>query len=62
VARRRRGRFLGIPYDWTRPTRASLLRDLWDPDDPRVFRPRSFGWGYSINVAALLGRARRRRR
>ena len=60
MPRARRGRFLGLPYDWTRPTRADLRRDVWDPDNPRVFVPRSFGWGYGVNFAALVRRGRRR--
>jgi hypothetical protein len=52
----RRGRFLGLPYDWTPPTRERLRRGAWDPEDPRVFRPATFGWGYTVNFAALLRR------
>ncbi|HEY2777207.1 MAG TPA: DUF5808 domain-containing protein [Gaiellaceae bacterium] len=50
------GQFLGIPYDWRRPTVARAKSRLWNPDDPRVFTPRWFGWGYDINFARLLRR------
>ena len=60
MARARRGRFLGLPYDWRRPTVARLRRELWNPQEPRVFVPKSFGWGYGINFAALWRRLIRR--
>jgi len=47
------GTFLGIPYDWRRPTWARLKARVWNPDDPRLFTPKWFGWGYSINLAAV---------
>lgn len=45
------GKFLGVPYDWRRPTRARFKERMWNPDDPRFFTPR---WGYDINLARLL--------
>jgi hypothetical protein len=62
VARRRTGTFLGIPYDWRRPTRRRLRGELFNRDEPRVFVPKAYGWGYGINFAALSARLRRRRR
>ena len=53
---KRSGRFLGIPYDWRRPSKARLKERWWNPDDPRLFTPKSFGWGWSINLARLFGR------
>jgi len=50
------GHFLGIPYDWRRPTRARLKARLWNDDDPRILTPRAFGWGYDLNVAQVLRR------
>jgi hypothetical protein len=50
------GRFLGLPYDWRRPTRARIKMRAWNPDDSRVFVPKAFGWGLSINFHALLRR------
>lgn len=53
---RRTGTFLGIPYDWRRPTLARVRERWWNPDDPRVFTPKAFGWGYDIHLAGLLRR------
>ena len=39
------GHFLGIPYDWRRPTRARLKSRWWNDDDPRVFTPRDLRLG-----------------
>jgi hypothetical protein len=60
MARKPQGRFLGLPYNWSRPTRGEVGKGAWDPDDRRVFTPKSYGWGYGINFAALLRRWRRR--
>jgi hypothetical protein len=50
------GKFLGMPYDWRRPTLARAKSRWWNPADARLITPRSFGWGYAINFARLLGR------
>ena len=55
------GRFLGIPYDWRRPTWARLKERWWNRDDHRVFTPKSYGWGYDINLPELARRLRLRR-
>ena len=48
------GTFLGVPYDWRRKGFVSRLRQRWwNPDDPRLFTPKTFGWGYDINLARL---------
>ena len=60
MARRRQGRYLGMPYDWRRPTRERLRKGFWDPDNPRVLIPKVYGWGYGINFAAIVRRVRRR--
>ncbi len=52
----RRGRFLRIPYGWRHPTVARAKSRWWNPDEPRLFVPKVFGWGWSINLARLLGR------
>lgn len=54
-------RFLGLPYDWRRPTKDRLEQRHWNPDDDRVFTPKSFGWGYGINWRALGRRLTGRR-
>jgi hypothetical protein len=52
----RTGTFLGMPYDWRRPTAARLKERWWNPGDPRLFTPKTFGWGWVINLARLIGR------
>jgi hypothetical protein len=61
MSRSRHGRFLGVPYDWRRPTRARVRERLWNPSNPRLFVPKVFGWGYDVNFAAPLAWRRRRR-
>lgn len=60
MARTPQGRFLGLPFNWSRPARRDLGRGVWDPEDGRVVTPKNYGWGYGINFAALIRRARRR--
>jgi Family of unknown function (DUF5808) len=50
------GTFLGVPYDWRRPTTARFKERLWNPSEPRLIVPRAFGWGWELNFARLLGR------
>jgi hypothetical protein len=50
------GKFLGVPYDWRRPTLARVKQRRWNRSDPRLFTPKSFGWGFDINFARLLRR------
>ena len=53
----RTGTFLGVPYDWRRKGFLSRLKQRWwNPADPRLFTPKTFGWGYDINVARVLRR------
>jgi hypothetical protein len=54
------GTFLRVPYDWRRPTAARVKSRWWNPNDPRVFTPKSFGWGYDVNMARLVSRQRNR--
>jgi hypothetical protein len=42
-------KFLGLPYDWRPPTAERARSRLWNPDDPRLFPPKTFGWGQTIN-------------
>ena len=49
-------RFLGIPYDWRRPTWERVKRGWWNPEDPHVLVPKVFGWGWSFNLHALARR------
>jgi hypothetical protein len=50
------GKALGMPYDWRRPTTARARARLWNPDDARLFTPKSFGWGYTLNLYRLFHR------
>jgi hypothetical protein len=50
------GTFLGLPYDWRWPTWARVTASVWNPEDRRVFVPKVFGWGWSVNLHALLHR------
>jgi Family of unknown function (DUF5808) len=50
------GKFLGVPYDWRRPTVARVKSRMWNHDDPRLFTPKSFGWGWDVNLARLFRR------
>jgi hypothetical protein len=50
------GRFLGVPYDWRRPTLARFKERWWNPEEPRLLVPKVFGVGWDINLARLLGR------
>ena len=56
--RQRTGTFLGIPYDWRRPTWARIRNRMWNPNDRRLWTPRAFGWGYDLNVYELARRLR----
>lgn len=50
------GKWLGVPYDWRRPTKARYKQRLWNADEPRIITPRAFGWGYDINFYRLFHR------
>lgn len=52
----RRGRYLGLPYDWRRPTVRRTKDEVWNPEVRRVFVPKSFGWGYGVNLHELWRR------
>jgi Family of unknown function (DUF5808) len=52
------GTFLGVPYDWRRPTVARVKSRWWNPDDSRLFTPKAFGAGWDVNLARLFSRRR----
>lgn len=56
MARTPQGRFLGLPYNWKRPTWAELRHTYWDRNERRVLLPKTYGWGLDINFAALFRR------
>jgi hypothetical protein len=60
VARRgTHGTFLGLPYDWRRPTWDVVRERVWNPDDPRILTPKVLGWGWTINLGRLWRLTRR---
>ncbi|MDX6681384.1 MAG: hypothetical protein QOG94_1423 [Solirubrobacteraceae bacterium] len=59
---KRTGTFLGMPYDWRRPTLRRLRNEVFNLDEPRLFVPKAYGWGYGINFGAPIALWRRRRR
>jgi len=52
------GRYLGLPYDWRRPTLERIKARVWNPDDARMLTPKAFGWGYDLNAHAVARRVR----
>jgi hypothetical protein len=48
------GTFAGLPYDFRRPTAGRIRARMWNPDDPRLLTPKSFGWGYDVNAYWLV--------
>lgn len=48
------GRFMGLPWDWRRPTMERFRSRIWNPNDPRLFTPKTFGWGYALNFYWLV--------
>jgi len=46
---KRTGKFLKIPYDFRRPTWKRIKERCWNPKDKRIFVPKIFGWGWTIN-------------
>jgi hypothetical protein len=49
------GKFLGLPYDWRKPTKERLRKNAWDKDG-KVFTPHTVGWGYGVNFRAAWKR------
>ena len=52
------GKFLGVPYDWRRPTVARLKSRWWNADDRRIFTPKTYGAGWDINLREVARRLR----
>ena len=50
---RPQGRVLGMPYDFRGATVDRLSNRIWNPADPRVFMPRTFGLGWTFNFGAI---------
>jgi hypothetical protein len=56
MTRQPTGKFLGVPYDWRRPTWARYKSRWWNTKDRRIVMPRAFGWGYDFNIAEIARR------
>lgn len=50
------GKFLGIPYDWRRPSWKRFKERNWNPNDHNVITPKDYGWGWTINLHELAAR------
>jgi hypothetical protein len=48
------GEKAGIPYDLRRPTAERAKSRLWNRNDHRLFPPKSFGAGWTINFYWLF--------
>jgi hypothetical protein len=48
------GVFLGAPYNWNKPSWQAIKGRIWNPKDPRLFPPKAFGWGWTINLYQLF--------
>lgn len=42
--------FLGMPMRWDRK---NMFKGLWDSNDDRIFPPKYFGIGWTLNFHAL---------
>lgn len=51
---KKQGKFLGIPYDFRKPTWKRIKERAWNKDDSRIFTPKVFGWGYTFNFYHLF--------
>lgn len=50
---RPQGRVLGMPYDFRGANATRMAERMWNPADPRVFMPRLFGVGWTLNFGAI---------
>ncbi|HWD09497.1 MAG TPA: DUF5808 domain-containing protein [Actinomycetota bacterium] len=48
------GKFHGLPYDFRKPTGERIKSRLWNAADPRMFPPKSFGAGWTLNFYWLV--------
>ena len=48
-----------VPYDFRRPSIRRIREGVWDPSGP-LLKPQVFGVGWTLNLGALLTRARPR--
>ncbi len=50
------GSVLGVPYELRPPTAERIASRWWNPLDPRLFMPRLFGIGWTVNFASIAVR------
>lgn len=50
-------RVFGVPVETRGPVSAEVRSRVWDPANPRLFVPRLFGVGWSVNLGAVAVRA-----
>ena len=50
------GTFFGLPYDFRKLTLARIKEVTWNPNDRRIFPPKAYGWGLSVNFYELFRR------
>jgi len=50
------GRFLGVPYDFTRPTLDKVRDRLWNEKESAIVTPPVFGAGWSVNLLEVVRR------
>jgi len=53
------GRIARVPYDFRAPSLARLRSGIWQPDQPAVVVPKSFGLGWTLNLGSVAARTRR---
>ncbi len=44
-------KWMGMPMRWDPQ---NMFKNLWNPHDDRIFPPKYFGMGWSLNFHALL--------
>jgi hypothetical protein len=47
------GHFLGMPYDFRKPSFEKIKKRFWNSEDRRILTPMVFGWGYAFNLYEL---------
>jgi len=50
------GEVFGMPYETRGPSDASVRSRIWAPADPKIFVPRMFGVGWTVNLGAVAVR------
>ncbi|MHB1088909.1 MAG: DUF5808 domain-containing protein [Acidimicrobiales bacterium] len=50
----RNKKVLGVPYDLRRPSTSRFKSRLYNPEDTRLFPPKAFGVGWTINFYWLV--------